>query len=434
SCDLKLLMTQTKKDLDIAVFGATGFTGKFVVERICRISNELPGLEWAISGRSESKLQEIFNIVTLSGDNNVPRPEVIIADVHKPDTLQALARRAKVIINCVGPFRFYGEAVVKACIENDANYVDVSGETEFIERIQLAYGEKAKRKNVAIVPACGYDSVPAELGFLFTKRQLEARGAIPSQIEMFSRISGGSNGLVIHYTTYSSLVHSVSNVGALRELRKHAHRPIVPKIGPALKVPPPSKWDSRFQGYVVPSLTADLSVLKLGQQLDIEYNSGVPPAQVASYFVIPKLKYLIMIFLGGAVFRLLIRYEWGKNLLLKHPKFFSFGFFTHEGPSLEQVQRGSFSHRFYARGISKFRLASEIESYTDDISNQNSETLSNLQPDVELITTVVGPEPAYLATSIIAVASAQTLLKERQEIPSGVITPGLAFGKTSLMQ
>ncbi|CAG8543372.1 10170_t:CDS:2, partial [Acaulospora colombiana] len=360
-------------------------------------------LNWAISGRSESKLQEIFNIVSLSRGENVSPPEVIVADVYRPDTLQALTRRTKVIINCVGPFRFYGEAVVKACIENGTDYVDISGEVEFIERIQLTYGGQAKQKGVAIVPACGYDSVPADLGLLFTKRQLEARGAIPSQIEMFSKISGGKSGLVINYATYSSLVHSVANVDALKELRKNAHRPTVPKIGPTLKMAPPSRWDPRVQGYVVPSVTTDLSILKLSQQLDIEFNSGVSPSQLASYFVIPRFKYLVMLFLGGAIFRLLIKYQWGKNLLLRYPKFFSFGLFTREGPSPEQIQQASFSHRFYARGISKFRLSMEYETPVNNY-NQNSPILSNLQPDVEIITTVVGPEPAYSATPIIAVA------------------------------
>jgi short subunit dehydrogenase-like uncharacterized protein len=103
-----------------------------------------------------------------------------VADVTNLETIHALAKRAKVFIDCVGPFRLYGEPVVRICIENNTDYIDISGkyncinfnnllnliyililkgEVEYIERIQLTYDEPARSKNVSVIPACGYDSV-----------------------------------------------------------------------------------------------------------------------------------------------------------------------------------------------------------------------------------------------------------------------------------
>ena len=88
---------------------------------------------------------------------------------------------------------------------------------------------------------------------------------------------------------------------------------------------PSRKFDKRVNGYIVRSFTTDPSILRLGQQLDVTLNTGVPPAQIASYFVINRFKYLAMLMLGGSIFKFLANYEWGRNLLLKYPRFFSFG-------------------------------------------------------------------------------------------------------------
>ncbi|CAB4446197.1 unnamed protein product [Rhizophagus irregularis] len=426
------------KDLDIVVFGATGFTGRFVVEEICRTAKEVHKLKWAISGRSEQRLLEVANIISISNNNNVRQPEVIVADVSNPETLHSLAKRAKVFIDCVGPFRLYGEPVVRICIENNTDYIDISGEVEYIERIQLTYDDSARSKNVSIIPACGYDSIPADMGLLFTKQQLDVKGAIPSQIEILSGFRAGSAGMRANYGTYASLVYSISNVNSLRELRKHANRPIVSKIGPKLNLLPSRKFDNRVNGYIIPSITTDHSILKLGQQLDIKFNTGVLPAQISSYLVFNRFRYIAMMMLGGSMFKFLTKYEWGRNLLLKYPKFFSFGLFSKDGPTLEQIQQCSFYHRFYAKGISKNKLNNEdmelVKSINSIEHDKPLSILSHLQPDIEIVTEVKGPEAAYVTTPITVVQCAYTLLKEKPNIPNGVCTPSVAFGKTSLLQ
>lgn len=94
-----------------------------------------------------------------------------IADVKDEESLKKLASNAKCIINCCGPYRFYGEEVVKACIEMGTHHVDVSGEPQYMEEMQLRYYELAKEKKIYIVSACGFDSIPTELGVIFLQNK-----------------------------------------------------------------------------------------------------------------------------------------------------------------------------------------------------------------------------------------------------------------------
>ncbi|CAG8499517.1 7429_t:CDS:2 [Scutellospora calospora] len=435
---------ENKKDLDLVIFGATGFTGQFVVEQICQTAEQLPGLKWGISGRSRARLIEVSTIVNNSSGNNVSKPEILVADVENPETLNTVARRTKVLINCVGPFRFYGEPVVRACVENSCDYIDISGEPDFIERMQLTYDQAAKTNNITVVPACGYDSVPADLGILYTKQQLQLRNAVPSQVEMISSFKGGKAGIVLNYGTYSTLVHGISNFDSLRELRKNANRTMPTFVGPPMKRSPNGKWDNRVKAYTVRSSLSDYSVIQLSQLLDIEHHTGVPSAQISAYLAFPKYRYLLMFYVGGALVNFLAKYSWGKFLLLKYPRFFSFGLFSHDGPTLEQIQQTSFYHIFYARGISKSRIYVDensesskhsLDSESPLISSSNDQkSTHDLQPDVEIVTEITGPEPGYSATSIMLVQCAYTLLREKTIIPKGVLTPAVSFGKTSLFQ
>ncbi len=90
-------------------------------------------------------------------------------DVSRPETLRNMAKQATVILNCVGPYRFYGEDVIRACLAEGTHHVDISGEPQFLESMQLKYHAEAKEKGVYIVGACGFDSIPSDLGTVFLK-------------------------------------------------------------------------------------------------------------------------------------------------------------------------------------------------------------------------------------------------------------------------
>jgi short subunit dehydrogenase-like uncharacterized protein len=123
----------SNKQFDITVFGATGLTGKQIVRHLYQLSQEHPSLypsqfKWAIAGRSEDKLQAIVNeIVSEYPETTLSKPTILAAAVTQRDKLDVITSQSKVLINAVGPFRFMGEYVVRSCVEQECDYVDVTG-------------------------------------------------------------------------------------------------------------------------------------------------------------------------------------------------------------------------------------------------------------------------------------------------------------------
>ncbi|TRY65774.1 hypothetical protein DNTS_029334 [Danionella cerebrum] len=129
--------TSTARPYHIIIFGASGFTGQFVVEEVARTASEGPGggLRWAVAGRSRSKLEKVIEqaAVALSKPELKSEVEVIVADVCDQDSLAAMCKQAVIVLSCVGPYRFFGEPVVKTCVENGAHCIDISGEPQVIQ-------------------------------------------------------------------------------------------------------------------------------------------------------------------------------------------------------------------------------------------------------------------------------------------------------------
>jgi hypothetical protein len=170
-------------------------------------------------------------------------------------------------------------------------------------------------------------------------------------------------------------------------MRKTANRPQIPKIGPSLIVNPKPHWVSKVAAYTIPFFFADPSVIRLSQQMVLQdkdlQSSQSPPVQFSAYICIPTFKVLAMAIFASTAFGLLAKYESGRRFLLKHPRLFTLGTFSHEGPTNQQLAETSFSETFYAQGYSK-----ELRDM-----HPNPEELRRVQPDVSLVTSVSGPEP-----------------------------------------
>ncbi|KAF9919449.1 hypothetical protein FBU30_011024 [Linnemannia zychae] len=425
-------MATGSKTYDLTIFGATGFTGKLILEEVLRTASKAfngQPIRVAIAGRSRERLEKVLaGLPTTEGANQI-QPDIIIADAQDENSMRAMCRVSKAVIAAAGPFRFMGEAVVSACIQEGASYVDITGEPEFFEKMALNYHEKAKEAQVAIVHVCGFDSIPADLGVLYTKQQLEKTyNAIPSSIEMFFKLHiAGNSGFGGHFATYESAVHGFGSADMLRRMRKAANRPQIPKVGTPLAVNPKPHWVSKVAAYTVPFFFADPSVVRLSQQLTIQDKdlkaSHSAPVQFSAYICIPTFKALAMTIFASTVFGLLAKYEAGRRFLLKHPRFFTMGIFSHEGPTKQQLAETSFSHTFYAKGISK-ELLDQLNNPTD---------LTRVSPDVSLVTSVSGPEPGYVATPKLVVQAAYAILQQKDKIPNGVLTPAVAFARTNLI-
>ena len=102
----------TEKEFDLIVFGASGFTGQFVVEEVARTANKEP-IKWAISGRSRQKLADVLTAATKETGIELKDIPTIEADVTSEESLKAMTKRTRLVLNCVGPYRFYGEQMVK---------------------------------------------------------------------------------------------------------------------------------------------------------------------------------------------------------------------------------------------------------------------------------------------------------------------------------
>lgn len=162
-------MAQTPRDLDLVLFGATGFTGGLTAEYLAEHAPD--GLRWALAGRSLEKLAQVQT--KLAAINPACADlELIQADSTDAVSLGDLAARTKVVISTVGPYLAYGEPLVAACAEAGTDYVDLTGEPEFVDQMWLAHHETARRTGARLVHSCGFDSIPHDLGAYFTVRQL----------------------------------------------------------------------------------------------------------------------------------------------------------------------------------------------------------------------------------------------------------------------
>ena len=149
---------------DIVLFGATGYVGELTAEYLAQ--HAPPGARIAIAGRNAAKLEAL--------KQQLQRTEVgmLGADVTDPESIRALAEATRVVISTVGPYLQYGEPLVAACAAAGTDYVDLTGEPEFVDLMYLRYHAAAKESGARLVHSCGFDSIPYDLGALFTVSQL----------------------------------------------------------------------------------------------------------------------------------------------------------------------------------------------------------------------------------------------------------------------
>lgn len=408
----------SSRPYQLIIFGASGFTGQFVVEELGRCSAEGPGgrVRWAIAGRSRAKLEKVIQ----EAAEQLGRPElrseveIIVANVGEPDSLAAMCKLGDIILNCVGPYRFYGEPVVKACVENGAHCVDISGEPQFLESMQFKFHSQAAERGVYIVGSCGFDSIPADLGVLFTRDQF--KGTLTA-VESFLTASAGPEGSCVHDGTWQSAVYGLADGDKLRRLRKQLNQKPLPVVGSKLKRRSALFFSNEIQQYTIPFMGADPSVVKRTQRFLTE-ECQQTPVQYGAYAGVGGVSSVIKLLFAGFFFYLLVQFGFGRKLLIKFPGFFSFGFFTTAGPTRKQMEGASFRFSFFGEG------------YTE------GQDPSHGIPNAQIRTLVQGPEAGYVATPIAMVQSALTILLEPEKLPKmgGVYTPGAAFAKTSLIE
>ena len=150
------------RKFDLIIFGASGFTGQIAVKYI---DKNYPALNWAIAGRNLEKLEKI-------SANTEKKPEVFVADSHDNISLAELVKKTDVIASLAGPFNKYSNNLVQECINHGTHYVDITGENLWVRDLIDRYHLKAEEKGIFIIPSCGYDSIPSDMGAYFCKKSL----------------------------------------------------------------------------------------------------------------------------------------------------------------------------------------------------------------------------------------------------------------------
>jgi short subunit dehydrogenase-like uncharacterized protein len=363
---------------DIVLFGATGFTGGLTAEYLAAHAD--PGTRWALAGRSQSKLESVRS--RLGSDQE--GLALIEADVNDPDSIRAMAESTKVGTTTVGPYINYGEPLVAACAAAGTDYVDLTGEPEFVDLMWLRHHEQAKQTGARLVHSCGFDSIPYDLGVLFTVSELP-EGA-PMSVEGFVRVGGTFSG-----GTYHSAVHIMGRlregIKVARERRQREASASDRRVrGGAVR---PHR-DEFGGGWAVPFPTIDpQTVLRSARALD-RYG---PDFSYSHYLVVKRLPILAGMAAGAGTAVALAQLAPTRKLLLKLKD-------PGEGPSPEQRERSWFRVRFRAQANG-----------------------------TELRTEVSGGDPGYSETSKMLAQAALCLAHDQLPTTAGQVTPAVAMGQ-----
>jgi len=206
------------REFDVVVFGASGFTGRLVVEYLLERYPPGGALRWAVAGRNASKLKGVLAELG-AGEDAVP---VMVADSADEDALDGIARQTRVVLTTVGPYAKYGSGLVAACVRNGTAYCDLAGEVQWMRRMIDLHHEEAERTGARIVHACGFDSVPSDLGVWFLQREAKARyGAPCARVSLLVRaMRGGMSG-----GTVASLLNVIEEGKQDREVARQLAHP-----------------------------------------------------------------------------------------------------------------------------------------------------------------------------------------------------------------
>jgi short subunit dehydrogenase-like uncharacterized protein len=181
------------RDHDLVLLGATGFTGELTAAYLAE--HAPAGLRWALAGRNREKLEAVRTRLARL-DPALSDLPLLEADSSDDASLRALAESARVVVTTVGPYLRHGEPLVAACAAAGTDYLDLTGEPEFVDRMYLHHHETAVASGARIVHACGFDCIPDDLGVWFTVQQLGDTD--PITVRGVVRAGGTASGGTLH--------------------------------------------------------------------------------------------------------------------------------------------------------------------------------------------------------------------------------------------
>jgi short subunit dehydrogenase-like uncharacterized protein len=366
---------------DITLFGATGFTGALTAEYLAQ--HAPAGTRIALAGRNHEKLEAVrARLAPAYGD--VP---LLHADVEDPASLRALAESARVVISTVGPYILYGEPLVAACAAAGTDYIDLTGEPEFVDLMWLRYHEQAQRSGARLVHCCGFDSIPHDLGAFFTVQQLPEDA--PLRVNGFVRMGGTFSGGTYHsaINAFARARHAARNAGERRRLEP---RPTDRRVKGIAGAP---HRDAEAGGWVMPLPTIDPQIVLRSARALRRYG---PDFGYGHYLVQKRLATLAGLAGGAGVAIALAQLPPARRLLLSLRS-------AGEGPTSEQREKSWFRVRFVGEGGGE-----------------------------RVVTEVSGGDPGYGETAKMLGESALCLVHDELPPTSGQVTTAAAMGQPLL--
>jgi short subunit dehydrogenase-like uncharacterized protein len=360
-----------ERPYDVVLFGATGFTGALTAEYLVANAGDA---RLALAGRNRAKLEKLGHDLPL-----------LEADSEDPESLREMAASARVVITTVGPYVKYGEPVVAACAETGTDYVDLTGEPEFVDLMYVRHHQRAVETGARIVHCCGFDSIPHDLGAYFTVQQLPE--GVPIKLEGFVRAGGTFSG-----GTFESALTAFSRVrhmaGASSERKKSEPRPDGRRVRGVRGMP---KRQSSLGAWALPMPTIDPQVVVRSARALDRYG---PDFSYSHYVAIKSLPVAAGLPVGMAGLFAAAQVPPVRDFLLSRRK-------PGEGPSKEQIEKGWFKVRFEGEGGGS-RVVTEVSGgdpgYGDTAKMLSEAALCLAQDDL--------PESAGQVTTAVAMGDA----------------------------
>ena len=369
-----------ERPYDIVLFGATGFAGGLAAEYLAR--HAPADCRWAIAGRDRDKLEALRSRLAPIDSSAADLP-LVEADAHDPPALRTAAEATRVVATTVGPYINYGEALVAACAEAGTDYADLSGEPEFVDLMYVRHHRRAEETGARIVHACGFDSVPHDLGALFTVEQLPE--GIPIDLKGFVRAGGKPSAGTFHSAiTAFSRARGMSRVAA--ERKRLEDRPEGRKVRGGKAVP---YREPEVDAWALPLPTIDPQiVLRSARSLD-RYGPDFTYGHFAAVKRLPVAAGAVGALAGLVA---LAQLPPARDWLLGRMQ-------SGEGPSAEERERAWFKVRFVGRAGGR-----------------------------TVVTEVAGGDPGYEETAKMLAESALCLAYDDVPESAGQLTTAVAMG------
>ncbi|MEU2712033.1 saccharopine dehydrogenase NADP-binding domain-containing protein [Streptomyces sp. NPDC007205] len=242
-------LNRTDRPYDLVLFGATGFVGTLTAEYLA--AHAPKDLRWALAGRDEGKLERLRERLPGGAQAGVLR-----ADVTEPAGLRALAEHARVVATAVGPYLLHGEELVAACADTGTDYLDLTGEPEFVDLMYVRHDTRARETGARLVHACGFDSVPHDLGVYFTVRQLPE--GVPLTVDGYvtadAAFSGGTLASALNQFARGRRV-----LAAARERGRHEPRLMGRRVAASTGTP---RFAKEVGAWALPLPTIDPQIVR----------------------------------------------------------------------------------------------------------------------------------------------------------------------------